>query len=97
MEFQSYWHIHMSVDHCDDAMSSMESSGCGAGVRVVVDVGMPLLVGAAVKSPLEVLVVPLKVVVMSLQTTVIVLPLEVMAILFLFVGVAFLKDAVVCT
>ena len=87
----------MSVDHCDDAMSSMESSGCGAGVRVVVDVGMPLLVGAAVKSPLEVLVVPLKVVVMSLHTTVILLPLEVMAILFLFVGVAFLKDAVVCT
>ena len=87
----------MSVDHCDDAMSSMESSGCGAGVRVVVDVGMPLLVGAAVKSPLEVLVVPLKVVVMSLHTTVILLPLEVMAILFLFVGVAFLKDALVCT
>ena len=78
-------------------MSSMESSGCGAGVRVVVDVGMPLLVGAAVKSPLEVLVVSLKVVVMSLHTTVILLPLEVMAILFLFVGVAFLKDAVVCT
>ena len=26
-----------SVDHCDDAMSGMDSSGCGAGVRVVVD------------------------------------------------------------
>ena len=86
----------MSVDHCDDAMSSMESSGCGAGVRVVVDVGMPLLVGAAVKSPLEVLVVPLKVLAMSLHTTVTLLLLEVMAILFLFVGVAFLKDAMVC-
>ena len=97
MVFQSYWRIHMSVGHCHEAMSVMDSSGCGAGVRVVVDVGMPLLVGAAVKSPLEVLVVPLKVVVMSLHTTVILLPLEVMAILFLFVGVAFLKDAVVCT
>ena len=27
----------MSVGHCDDAMSGMDSSGCGAGVRVVVD------------------------------------------------------------
>ena len=26
-----------SVDHCDDAMSGMDSSGCGEGVRVVVD------------------------------------------------------------
>jgi len=27
----------MSVDHCDDAISGMDSSDCGAGVRVVVD------------------------------------------------------------
>ena len=60
-------------------------------------VGMPALVAAVVTSPLEVLVVPLKVVAMSLHTTVTLLPLEVMAILFLFVGVAFLEDAVVCT
>ena len=56
-------------------------------------VGMPVLVAAVVTSLLEVLVVPLKVV--SLHTTVTLLPLEVMASLFLFVGVAFLKDAVV--
>ena len=87
----------MSVDHCDDAISGMDSSGCGAGVRVVVDVGMPVLVAAVVTSPLEVLVVPLKVLAMSLHTTVTLLLLEVMAILFLFADVAFLKDAVVCT
>ena len=58
-------------------------------------VGMPVLVAAVVTSLLGVLVVPLKVV--SLHITVTLLPLEVMAILFLFVGVAFLKDAVVCT
>ena len=60
-------------------------------------VSMPVLVAAVVTSPLEVLVVPLKVVQMSLHTAVTLLPLEVVAILFLFVGVAFLKDAVVCT
>ena len=60
-------------------------------------VDMPVLVAAVVTSPLEVLVVPLKVVSMSLHTTVTLLPLEVMAILFLFADVAFLKDAVVCT
>ena len=59
-------------------------------------VGTPVLVAAVVTSPLKVLVVPLKVVAMSLHTTVTLLPLEVMSILFLFVGVAFLKDAVVC-
>ena len=56
---------------------------------------MPVLVAAVVTSLLEVLVVPLKVVAMSLRTTVTLLPLEIMASLFLFVGVAFLKDAVV--
>ena len=60
-------------------------------------VGMPVLVAAVVTSPLEVLVVPLKVLAMSLHTNVTLLPLEIMAFLFLFVGVAFLKDAVVCT
>ena len=60
-------------------------------------VGTPVLVAAVVTSPLEVLVVPLKVLAMSLHTTVTLLLLEVMAILFLFGGVAFLKDAVVCT
>ena len=60
-------------------------------------VGMPVLIAAVVTSPLEVLVVPLKVLAMSLHTTVTLLPLEVMAILFLFADVAFLKDAVVCT
>ena len=95
MEVQKY--CPMRVDHCDDVMSGMDISGCGAGVRVVIDGRMPVLVAAVVTSPLEVLVVPLKVVAMSLHTTVTLLPLEVMAILFLFVGVAFLKDAVVCT
>ena len=37
MGFPSYWHTHMSVGHCDDAISGMVSSGCGAGVGVVVD------------------------------------------------------------
>ena len=60
-------------------------------------VGMPVLVAAVVTSPLEVLVVPPKVTAMSLHTTVSLLPLEFMAILFLFLGVAFLKDAVICT
>ena len=60
-------------------------------------VGMPVLVAAVVTSLLEVLVVPLKVVALSLHSTVTLLPLEVMAILFLFAGVAFLKDAVVYT
>ena len=60
-------------------------------------VGMPVLVAAVVTSPLEVLGVPLKGLAMSLDTTVTLLPPDVMAILFLFVGVAFLKDAVICT
>ena len=82
----------MSVDHCDDAMSGMDSSGCRAGVRVIVDsrhagvgscrrhvaTGGP---GCSTVSPRDVTL----------------LSLEVMASLFLFVGVAFLKDAVVYT
>ena len=56
-------------------------------------VGTPVLVAAVVTSPLKVLVISLKVVkvvAMSLHTTVTSLPLEVMAILLLFIGVAFL-------
>ena len=34
MEFQTY--CRMNADHCDDAMSGMDNSSCGAGVRVVV-------------------------------------------------------------
>ena len=87
----------MSVEHCDDAMSGMDSSGCGAGVRVVVDcrhagvdscrrhvaTGGP---GCPTESRRDVV-----------ARTVTLLSLEVMAILFLFVGVALFKDAVVYT
>ena len=87
----------MSVDHCDDAMSGMDSSGCRAGVRVIVDsrhagVGSCRRhvatggTGCPTESPCDVVAHYCHLA-----------AFEVMAILFLFVGVVFLKDAVVYT